>query len=235
MKRAIARLAAALLPLALPAAVQAAADPVQPQAPAMEFTPPAAGSYTLQTIQRVPYVPRGRLLDHRGRGISLSEVTQGKVTLLTFFYTYCTDPFGCPFAFELMNGLRASLLATPARAARLRFVSISLDPANDSPEAVARHAGALADPRAPFEWRFLTPRSMAALLPLLEEFGQDVSVQRDEKGAPTRALNHMLKLFLIDGSGAVREIYALDYLHPAMMLNDIDTLLIERGDLPPPR
>ncbi len=235
MTRVIARLAAALLPLALPAAVQAAADPVQPQAPAMEFTPPAAGSYSLQKIQRVPYVPRGRLLDHRGRGVGLGDVTQGKVTLLTFFYTYCTDPYGCPFALKLMTGLRETLIATPQRAAQLRFVSISLDPANDSPEAVARHAGALADPKAPLEWRFLTPRSMAALLPLLEEFGQDVSVQHDAQGRPTRALNHMLKLFLIDGGGSVREIYALDYLHPAMMLNDIDTLLIERGDLPPAR
>ena len=37
----------------------------------------------------------------------------------------------------------------------------------------------------------------------------------------------MLKLFLIDRDGLVREIYALDYLHAAMMVNDIETLLME--------
>jgi protein SCO1 len=68
---------------------------------------------------------------------------------------------------------------------------------------------------------------MRELLPLLDDFGQDVSVELDEGGRPTRTINHMLKLFLIDRDGMVREIYALDYLHPAMMLNDIETLLIE--------
>jgi cytochrome oxidase Cu insertion factor (SCO1/SenC/PrrC family) len=68
---------------------------------------------------------------------------------------------------------------------------------------------------------------MRELLPLLEDFGQDVRVENDDSGRPTRTINHMLKLFLIDRDGMVREIYALDYLHPAMMLNDIETLLIE--------
>ncbi len=39
----------------------------------------------------------------------------------------------------------------------------------------------------------------------------------------------MLKLFLIDRDGIGREIYALDYLHPAMMINDIETLLLEQN------
>jgi cytochrome oxidase Cu insertion factor (SCO1/SenC/PrrC family) len=70
---------------------------------------------------------------------------------------------------------------------------------------------------------------MAELLPLLEDFGQDVSVEKDANGRPTRTINHMLKLFLIDREGIVREIYALDYLHPAMMINDIETLLMEQS------
>jgi hypothetical protein len=37
----------------------------------------------------------------------------------------------------------------------------------------------------------------------------------------------MLKLFLIDPEGTVREIYALDFLHPAVILNDIRTLAME--------
>jgi cytochrome oxidase Cu insertion factor (SCO1/SenC/PrrC family) len=68
---------------------------------------------------------------------------------------------------------------------------------------------------------------MTELLPLLEDFGQDVRVEKDAAGRPTRTINHMLKLFLIDRAGIVREIYALDYLHPDMMVNDIETLLLE--------
>ena len=208
----------AVAPVAWPAA-----DPTQPHAPQMQFVPPAAGSYQLQRIQRVP---NGRLLDAQGRLIPLRTVTHGKVTLLTFFYTYCTDAWGCPFAYTLMQGLRERLLAQPRDSDRVRFVSISFDPTHDTPEALRLYAGGLKhDGRVP--WHFLTARSTAELLPLLDDFGQDVRIERDQIGRPLRTINHMLKLFLIDRAGMVREIYALDYLHPDMMLNDIQTLLLE--------
>ena len=37
-------------------------------------------------------------------------------------------------------------------------------------------------------------------MPLLEGFGQDVSVESDANGRPTRTLNHLLKLFLVDAA-----------------------------------
>ena len=49
----------------------------------------------------------------------------------------------------------------------------------------------------------------------------------DAQGQPTRVLNHMLKLFLIDARGRVREIYSSAFLLPDVMLNDIETLLLE--------
>jgi cytochrome oxidase Cu insertion factor (SCO1/SenC/PrrC family) len=205
------------------AAAYSAADPTQPHAPRMQFVPPAPGTYQLQRIQRTPDAV---LLDARGMQRRLGPLTRDKVTLLTFFYTYCTDAWGCPFAYRTLVGLREQLLSQPRAAGRVRFVSVSFDPTNDTPEALRLYAGPLrADARLP--WEFLTARSMRELLPLLEDFGQDVRIEYDESGRPTRTINHMLKLFLIDREGIVREIYALDYLHPAMMLNDIETLLIE--------
>lgn len=200
-----------------------AADPTQPLAPQMQFVPPAAGTYQLQRIQRAP---DALLLDAQARKRPLREVTRGRVTLLTFFYTYCTDPWGCPFAYTLMTQLRDRLLAHSLAAGRVRFVSISFDPTHDTPETLRLYSASLrADPRLP--WEFLTARSIGELLPLLDDFGQDVRVEYDPQGRPLRTINHMLKLFLIDPSGVVREIYALDYLHPDMMVNDIETLLLE--------
>jgi cytochrome oxidase Cu insertion factor (SCO1/SenC/PrrC family) len=212
--------------LALPIAAWSAADPVLPQPPQLRFVPPAPGSYRLQVIQRVPDAV---LVDGSHRARSLRELTRTRVTLLTFFYTYCTDAWGCPYAYAVMTGLRERLLARPDIDGKVRFVSISFDPTNDTPEALRRYATATAaDARVP--WELLTARSMAQLLPLLDDFGQDVRVERDEAGRPLRTINHMLKLFLIDGEGRVREIYALDFLHPDMMLNDIDTLLMEAAE-----
>jgi cytochrome oxidase Cu insertion factor (SCO1/SenC/PrrC family) len=217
------RLAAVALLVCGAAAAQAAADPTPAHAPQMQFLPPAPGTYQLQRIQRAPDAV---LLDSRGQRRRLARLTRDKVTLLTFFYTYCTDAWGCPFARQLMTDLRDQLLSRPFAVGRVRFVSISFDPTHDTPEALRLHAGQFhADDRLP--WEFLTARRMRELLPLLEDFGQDVRVENDEAGRPMRTINHMLKLFLVDRDGIVREIYALDYLHPAMMLNDIETLLIE--------
>jgi hypothetical protein len=68
---------------------------------------------------------------------------------------------------------------------------------------------------------------MEGLQPLLDDLGQDVRIEMDRNGRPVRAINHMLKLFLIDPRNTVREIYALDYLQPQVMLNDIRTLRLE--------
>ena len=222
---------AALLLMALlcgAGAARSAADPTQPQVPRMQFVPPAPGTYELQRIQRTP---DALLLDAQGRTRTLRELTRGRVTLLTFFYTYCTDAWGCPFAYTLMSQLRDRLLAQPLAENRVRFVSVSFDPTNDRPEVLRLYAGALR-PDARLPWEFLTARSMGELLPLLDDFGQDVRVDTDERGRPIRTINHMLKLFLIDRWGVVREIYALDYLHPDMMMNDIETLLLEERAAP---
>jgi hypothetical protein len=51
----------------------------------------------------------------------------------------------------------------------------------------------------------------------------------DANGHATRTLHHMLKMFLIDAHGEVREIYTLSFLQPQVMLNDIKTLAMETG------
>jgi cytochrome oxidase Cu insertion factor (SCO1/SenC/PrrC family) len=206
------------------AAVFAAADPVAPSPPGFGYTPLEPGTYHLETIQRAA---DAKLLDASGRSVRLSAAVTGKVTLLTFFYTYCTDTWGCPYAYRLMTELREKLSADPAVRAQVRFVSVSFDPKNDTPEALRLYSGALTAQPDRLEWRFLTAPDMRTLVPLLEDFGQDVEIERDAGGRPTRTRNHMLKLFLIDRAGFVREIYALDTLYPAQLANDVLTLVRE--------
>ena len=203
----------------------AAVDPGAAQPPRLEFEPLPAGSYELQRIQAVP---DARLLDPDGRLVRLAATTRGKITLLTFFYTYCIDPLGCPYAYNTLRSLRERLLRDPVLAAGVRFLSVSFDPSHDTPEALRNYgADFIADPR--FEWRFLTARNVPELMPLLNDLGQDVSVDVDERGRPTRALHHMLKMFLLDPEGEVREIYTLAYLQPTVIFNDIRTLWLERA------
>jgi protein SCO1/2 len=222
---ALAGMVLGVLSLGVAGAAGAAVDPGKATAPRMEFVPPPPGSYKLQKIQRVADAV---LLDSAGRSIKLSALTHGKITLLTFFYTYCADPLGCPFAHTTLAQLRDRVSGDRALAGRVRFVSVSLDPTHDTPAAIASYGQEFtSDPK--FDWRFLTARRVPELLPVLDDFGQDVSVEMDENGRATRTLHHMLKMFLIDARGEVREIYTLAFLQPQVMFNDIKTLAIEAG------
>jgi len=220
---ALAKVAAGVLSLCIAGVACAAVDPGKATAPRMEFVPPAAGSYKLQKIQRVA---DAALLDSSGHSVKLSALTRSKITLLTFFYTYCVDPLGCPFAHATLAALRDRVRGDRALARRVRFVSVSLDPTHDTPEVIANYAKEFTiDPQ--FDWRFLTARNVPDLLPVLDDFGQDVSVEMDANGHASRTLHHMLKMFLIDAHGEVREIYTLSFLQPQVMLNDIKTLAME--------
>ena len=111
-------------------------------------------------------------------------------------------------------------------------MTLSFDPARDSPSAMRAYAGSRArvsGDAAGVPWYFLTTRSARALMPLVEGFGQDVRHTVDRSsGRPRRELSHVLKVFLIDRGGSVREIYSSAFLHPRTVLNDIDTLLMDR-------
>ena len=219
----VSTLSAVLSLASLAGVARATVDPGKAAAPRMEFVPPPPGSYELQKIQRVSDAV---LLDSTGHNVNLSALTRGKLTLLTFFYTYCVDPLGCPFAHTTLANLRDRVRADPVLAGRVRFVSVSLDPTHDTPEVIASYSKEFTiDPQ--FDWRFLTARRVPDLLPVLDDFGQDVSVEMDANGHATRTLHHMLKMFLIDARGEVREIYSLAFLQPQVMFNDIKTLAME--------
>lgn len=219
----VARRAVAVWLLACAAAVNAARDE-PPAAPRMEYKPPPAGTYRLERIQRVP---SGRVLDSDGATHPFSAFTTGRITVLSFMYTYCTDRYGCPLAYETLTELHRRLLARPALARQVRLVSLSFDPTNDTPAAMRVYGGRYVEARGGLEWKFLTTESTAALTPLLEGLGQDAQVERDERGRPTRVISHTLKVFLIDRAGWVREIYSPAFLFPDVVFNDIETLSLE--------
>lgn len=198
-----------------------------PAAPLMDFVPPVAGSYRLERIQQAA---EGTVLDADGTSRKLSSFTHGRVTLLAFMYASCADPNGCPYALTVMHLVKAELEKLPPTRDRVRFVSLSFDPLRDTPQVLALYGQDAAGTKQHVAWDFLTTRSQRELLPILNGFGQDVGVDIDKaSGKPAGTYSHVLKVFLIDRHGAVREIYTTDYLLPGMVLNDIKTLLMEDG------
>jgi cytochrome oxidase Cu insertion factor (SCO1/SenC/PrrC family) len=215
------------LALAGVAARPLSARPPDQPLPTLDFTPPAPGTYDLQRIMRAP---DGDVLTVDGGVEKLSRFTRERITLLGFIYTSCMDPEGCPLAFRVFSRLRDEVAARPALRGQVQLVTLSFDPARDSPSVMRRYAGSRLEEEGGVPWYFLTTASPADLLPLVEGFGQDVRYSVDRSsGQPVRQLSHVLKVFLIDRAGDVREIYTSTFLHPQTILGDVQTLLMEEG------
>jgi protein SCO1/2 len=71
-------------------------------------------------------------------------------------------------------------------------------------------------------WDFLTASDPGALEPVLVDFGQRVVARPDL--APG-AIQHVLKIFLVDADGNVRNIYSSGLLEPLLLRNDAATVL----------
>jgi protein SCO1 len=155
----------------------------------------------------------------------LPGLARGQVAFVSFVYRGCHQASGCPFALAEMQKLDRALAAEPALAARVRLVSVSFDPLGDTPQRMAELRSALA-PRS--DWRFLTARDPAQLAPVLDDYGQDALRLVDPQGSPTGLIRHVLKVFLVDERGGVRNIYSAEFLRTDLLLADVRTLLLER-------
>jgi len=190
-----------------------------------DFVPPAPGTYRLERIQAVP---DGDVVDTSNRRTRLARYTQGRITVLSLMYTSCSDPSGCPMALYTLQKVRHDLEHEKSTGNRVRIVSLSFDTAHDTPEVMRAYGASKTQKRSPVPWDFLTARTPQDLRPVLDGLGQDVRVPADQGEAQNPAnLTHMLKVFLIDRNGWVREIYTSSFLVPQVIVSDVQTLLLE--------
>ncbi len=190
-----------------------------------DYDPPLPGSYRLPAIKPAP---DGRVLDSKERLHQLHALMDGRITVLAFIYTRCSDPRGCPLAISLLYDLLFVARRDPAIGGSLRLMALSFDVENDTPEVLADYAGAAQkDHGAAGELLFLTTRGEAELDPILEAYGQPIGRKLDAAD-PFGPYTHQLRVFLIDPERRIRNIYSLGFLDPRLVATDIRTLLLER-------
>jgi len=133
------------------------------------------------------------LVDQRGQGLP-PAAWQGRVLLLNFVFTGCSAT--CPTQVRELAELHAAL--PPAVRASTRFLSVSVDPLNDTPAtlaAFARRMGA----ELP-GWTFAT--GDAARVGLLLDRMQAL------QAGSRRAEDHRTSLYLFDARGDLVQRYA---------------------------
>lgn len=188
-----------------------------------DYDAPEPGTYTLPVIKPAA---DGALLDLSGKSIRLRDLVHGRVTVMSFIYTRCASARACPYATGVLLQLHRTSAADSELAGQLRLVSLSFDPANDTPERMAAYAGIAAQDLSAAPWHFVTTRSVTELQPILEAYGQAVD-KRQDPASPAGPLNHTLRVFLIDREGRIRNIYSTGTLDLRLVLADVRTLMLE--------
>lgn len=191
----------------------------------LEFDPPEPGSYQLPPIGMAG---DGRVITSDGEETTLHALMGDKVVVLSFIYSSCSDANGCPLATHVLEKLQDQLLEDKSKGEGVRFVSLSFDPVQDTPEVMKRYGRPYIS--GDFDWHFLTTSSQAALEPILESYGQSIVRDPNTEEGEAGNISHILRVFLVDRNLRIRNIFSASYLHADTMLNDIRTLQMEPSE-----
>jgi len=193
-----------------------------PRTAEYDYEVPEPGTYTLPVLKPAA---DGAVLGSDGKPVRLHALLDGRITILSFIYTRCTDPRACLRASGVLKQLQQLTLAEPGVATNLLLLTLSFDPTHDTPEVMSRYGSVFNSKQGGADWLFLTTENRDQIGPLLHRYGQQVD--RAKPGSATGPYNHLLRVYLIDGQKRVRNIYSYGLLDPRLVMTDVRTLLKE--------
>jgi protein SCO1/2 len=146
-------------------------------------------------------VPDFKLINQSGRNISLHRY-RGQTLLLTLIYTRCPFPDFCPRVSHEFFEIDRQLRADPGRYGKTHLLSISFDPAHDTPKVLRAYGFSCAgskDPALFGHWEF------SAIPPgELQEFADYFALTYKEEG---RLITHSLSTAVISPDGTIFKWY----------------------------
>jgi len=165
----------------------------------------------MDVMQPGDLVPDDPVIDETGATHTLSD-WRGRALAVTFVYTRCPLPDFCPAMDRGFSALQKAIKGDARLSTRAHLVTISFDPARDTPDVIRRHAGALgADPAV---WSYVTGTD-AAIGHLTSRFG--VSTIAGEADTIT----HNLRTAIVDPGGRLVTIYSGNDWTTDALLNDL--------------
>jgi len=153
-----------------------------------------AGCHRDSGLPRLFPVPDETLVAETGRRVRLAD-NKGYVTVYDFIFTNCAGT--CP----VMTGTMRRLTKKVDKDARVRFVSISVDPARDTPLAMQAYAEKV---RNDGRWMFLTGEREQIVRLSVDGFKLAAGGTAQTAAEP---LLHSAKLAVADKDGMIREYY----------------------------
>jgi protein SCO1/2 len=161
-------------------------------------------------------VPDFHLLNQSDRTIHLDQF-KGKVVLLTFIYTRCKLADFCPRMSRNFADIDKALAADPALYKQTHLISVSFDPAYDTPKVLRSYGGAYTGNYTNekfFHWDFAAPteKDLAAVT---QYFNVGVTP------GDNRSLTHSLSTVLIGKDGKIIAWYPTNDWDPKDVLAKI--------------
>ena len=155
------------------------------------------------------------LPDLNGQPVKLSDF-RGQVVLMAFIFTTCKSV--CPLISQQMGALQNQLKQRALFGTKASLLSVTVDPDNDTQEVLGSYARSFHADSA--GWKFLrdSPERMRPMFAAYDEW---------TKRLPEGDLDHPARIYLIDRSGAMREVYSLSFFDERQAMLDIEALLRE--------
>jgi len=191
-----------------------------------DYDAPAPGSYDLPVLQDAS---NGTVVAPDGKPVQLHKLLDGRVAILSFIYTRCSDPRACLRASGVLSQLQQLSRQDKSVADKLQLITLSFDPGYDTPEVMERYGRVFNRNDGGADWMFLTTRSYDELRPLLSAYGQ--RVDKRNKPSALGPYQHTLRVYLIDSLKRIRNIYSYGLLDPRLVMADVQTLLMEEQRL----
>jgi protein SCO1/2 len=182
-------------------------------------------SENLHQPQPGEQVPDFSLVNQDGKTVRMDSF-RGKVTLVTFIYTRCPFQDYCPLVSNNFAQIYAAIHSNPALDAKVRLLSVSFDPAHDTPQALRQYGSTFNKTTGhnPFDrWQFATA-TPGELQKITNFFGlfYDPSQQQ---------IVHSLSTSVISPQGKIYKWYSGGDWKPSDLLGDATQALAQRNSL----
>jgi len=161
----------------------------------------------------VGVLPGFSLVERDGRTVTEADL-KGRVTILTFIFTRCTD--SCP-----LQTARMARLQREINDEQLRLVSVTIDPIYDTPSVLSEYATRVG--ARPDRWLFLTGAPDAVWRFMGDTLGLPAPARPTVGGIPS--VSHTSEFLLVDPALRIRGYYGSDPAYLDELRRDILALL----------
>jgi cytochrome oxidase Cu insertion factor (SCO1/SenC/PrrC family) len=165
------------------------------------FTIDVKTKLTAHKISKNVELPNFKLIDQNGQPVTKNDLL-GKTVAMTFTYVNCADPNACPVLLGNFNKLQQDIKAKGIATDKILLLSVSIDPQNDTPSALKKHAQEMN-----FDTSYL--KMLTGDLSEIEKLTNQLGEHFEKKGAE---VVHDNKTFIFDQTGKLTHEFTGSYI-----------------------